>query len=117
MREALQINPDNVDYQKMLAQALEQGGNKAEATQVLRKVLANDPDPWYATVTLARNFEELKAYDSAIAVLRQFSDAHPGDQRAAGLISKYQSMKQQPTVPNSTAVVPLMPSVPAKQKG
>jgi Flp pilus assembly protein TadD len=117
MREALIIDSANVEYKRMLAQALELTNKKVEANNLLRQVASNDPDPWFATETLARNFEEMHACDSAIAIVTQFAESHPGDQRATKLLTRYQSLKTQAISPNTTSVVPVQAGRDAKKKG
>jgi tetratricopeptide (TPR) repeat protein len=99
MREALNVEPGNVEYLKMLSMALDAGNKKAEANKVLRQIMVLDKDPWRACATLARNFEEAGAFDSAVAVLKEFQDSHPGDRRAAGMISYYEGMKAKQAAP------------------
>jgi len=96
MREALKIEPNNAEYQKMLVQTLERSGKKQEANEILRNLTTNDSDPWSVYASLARNYEELGMYDSAQQVMMQFAESHPGDRRAATLIERYQAMKSQP---------------------
>jgi tetratricopeptide (TPR) repeat protein len=95
MRQALAIEPDNVDYQKLLAQSLEMSGKKKEANEILRKLIGSDPDPWYAHASLAKNYEDLGQFDSAMDVMQQFAQSHPGDRRAMALIQRYDEMKKQ----------------------
>jgi hypothetical protein len=101
-REALIIEPENSEYLKALAQALESNGKQTEAQEVLKKVIATDPNPWDAYMVLARNYEERGMYDSAIAVMRQFSESHPGDRRAAYMISQLEA-KKNPVKPQDTS--------------
>jgi tetratricopeptide (TPR) repeat protein len=91
-REALSIDPDNVEYVKMLAQALDLEGKHQQANGMLKKIAESDPDPWNAYMTLARNYEELQQYDSALMVIEEFAQSHPGDKRAAELIARFQQL-------------------------
>jgi len=93
MKEALAIEPDNKEYMKYYVQALEKNGKKSEANEVLKKMLQSESDPWYAHVTLAKNYEDQGMFDSAIAVMEQFTLTHPGDRRAASLIQQLKSKK------------------------
>lgn len=97
MRDALKRDPDNLDYQKMLVQALEQSGKKQEATEILKKLLNKDVDPWYVHATLAKNYEELGMLDSAQEIMRQFSLTHPGDRRASAYIEQIENTKKKST--------------------
>lgn len=94
MREAIAQDPQNVEYQKLLAQALEQSGKKLEANEILKKLLANDPDPWFVHASIARNYEELGMLDSAKNIMQQFANSHPGDRRAASYIQRIDQMKK-----------------------
>jgi tetratricopeptide (TPR) repeat protein len=94
VREALIIDPDNLEYHKMLAQALEQEGKYKEANATLKRVSAGDSDSWEACLTLTKNYEGMKQYDSALAVAERFAQSHPGDRRAAELITRYTYMKK-----------------------
>ncbi len=94
MREAIALDPNNVEYQKLLAQALEQGGKKLEANAILKKLLSDDSDPWYVHASIARNYEELGLLDSAKAIMQQFANTHPGDRRAASYIQRLDEMKK-----------------------
>jgi tetratricopeptide (TPR) repeat protein len=93
MKEALAIEPGNKEYMKGYVQALEKNGKKKEATEMLKSMLKNDADPWYSHATLAKNFEDLGMFDSAIAVMEQFSLTHPGDRRAASFIQQLKAKK------------------------
>jgi tetratricopeptide (TPR) repeat protein len=106
-REALLVDPDNTEYMKMLTQTLEMKGKHAEASGLLKKLVAKDPDPLYAYQALAKNFEATKQYDSAIAVMEEFQQMHPGDRRSAEAIARYQALKAQagqPPAPPSLTV-------------
>jgi hypothetical protein len=92
-KEALIIDPQNLEYTKMLTQALEVAGKRQEATNMLKQIVERDPDPWNACVSLARNYEEMKKFDSAVMVVEQFAQSHPGDKRASELISHIKGMQ------------------------
>jgi tetratricopeptide (TPR) repeat protein len=92
-RQALLVDPDNTDYLKMLAQTLELRGKRAEANEALRRLVANDPDPIYAYAALAKNYENGKLYDSAIAVMEEFRRMHPDDKRGPDMIARWQALK------------------------
>lgn len=93
-RQALEIEPHNAEYKKMLVQALEEQGKRREANTVLKDVLTMDKDPWFAYLTLARNYQEMGELDSALGVMRQFQQSHPGDQRAAAMIARIEQAKR-----------------------
>jgi len=93
MREALKNDPKNDQYLKLLAQALEQQPDKkAEANEILKKLLATEADPWYIYASLARNYQDLGLYDSAKTVMLQFANTHPGDRRATAYIQQLDEM-------------------------
>jgi Flp pilus assembly protein TadD len=103
-REALIVDPDNTEYMKMLTQTLEMRGRHAEANNMLKKLVAKDPDPLYAYAALAKNFEANRQYDSAIAAFQEFQQSHPGDRRSAGEIARLQAIKAQAAKPAGPAV-------------
>jgi hypothetical protein len=95
MREALTIEPDNAEYLKMLAQALEETGKKAESNEVLKKLLdKGDADPWFAYASLAKNYEDVGKFDSALSIMEKFSLTHPGDRRASTFIQRISELKK-----------------------
>jgi tetratricopeptide (TPR) repeat protein len=93
-REALSIDPENIEYVKMLAQALDLEGKHQEANGMLKKIVEEDADPWNACLTLARNYQEMQQYDSALLVIEQFAQSHPGDTRAAELRARFQELRK-----------------------
>lgn len=105
MREALIIDPAHTDYLKMLAQALEQEGKREDATEVLKQILetSNDTDPWYTYVTLAQNYAEAGMPESASAVMEQFEQRNPGDQRAQRYLARFRQMQDQKKQANAVA--------------
>lgn len=115
MRASLEIDPDNQEYMKYYVQALEKNGKKKEATEVLRKLLDGEGDPWFVHLSLARNYQESGMLDSAIAVMSQFASTHPGDRRAAAYIQQLISLKKETektvdtTAQNNLLPEPLMP--------
>ena len=95
-RQALLVEPENVEYSRMLAQALSLGGKKDELNGVLKTLAQKDAgDPWEAYGMLARNYEESAKFDTAIMVLQEFLQDHPGDQRASGYIMRLQMLMKQ----------------------
>ena len=113
MRQAMEIDPNNDEYKKYLVQALEKNGKRQEANEVLKGLLKDERDPWFAHATLARNYEELGMFDSAIAVMEQFSVTHPGDRRASQYIMQLKAMKEKPA---DTATADSTTAVPAAGK-
>ena len=105
MRVALDIDPTNEEYMKYLVQALEKNGKKQEANDILRKLLKDEGDPWFSHATLARNYEELGMYDSALSIMELFSATHPGDRRAAAYIAQLKAAREKPAA-TDTAVKP-----------
>jgi tetratricopeptide (TPR) repeat protein len=93
MAAAVAIDPANEEYLKYYVQALEKNGKKKEAADVLKKLLKSEGDPWYAYASLAKNYEDLGMYDSAIAIMNEFAATHPGDRRSAGYIQQLTGMK------------------------
>jgi hypothetical protein len=102
--EALRIEPNNVEYLKMKAQCLEKLGRTTEANAILMRLAETDPDPWNAYAYLSRNYEEAGQYDSAIAVMDQFLQAHPGDRRAQSTIMRLMNTRQSQAAGFDTAV-------------
>jgi len=94
-REALQINPENVQYLKMLVQALGASGKHEEMNAVMKKLIANEPDPLYAYASVAKNYENARQYDSAIMVLQEYMSEHMGDRRCEQMIAQLNSLKSQ----------------------
>jgi tetratricopeptide (TPR) repeat protein len=93
-REALVVDPNSPEYLKMLGQVLLQNGKQAQASEIWRRLAAVDQNPWEASMLLARTYEEQKQYDSAIEVMKDFQESHPGDRRAAMLVDRYVNMKK-----------------------
>jgi cytochrome c-type biogenesis protein CcmH/NrfG len=102
MRQALKKDPDDYRYLRALAQSLEkQPEKKDEYVKLLKEIVALGSDPWNDHLSLARAYIETKEYDSAIKVIQQFANAHPGDRRAATFI---QQIKQLADKPEDTAM-------------
>lgn len=93
MKQALAIEPENKEYMRYYVQALEKNGKKEKANEMLKLMLKSDADPWYTHATLAKNYEDIGMFDSAIAVMEQFSLTHPGDRRAATFIQQLKAKK------------------------
>ncbi len=82
MRNALLIDPENVEYKKRLAEVV---GNKAESADLLKKSILQS-DEWDAYKALADNYRERGYNDSARNVIQEYIATHPGDKRAAAII-------------------------------
>lgn len=93
IREARLIEPDKVEYLRVEADLLEKLGRHAEANKIWQRLVAADSDPWAAYLKMATNYGEAGLYDSAIALMREFQQSHPGDRRAAAMISRMEAMK------------------------
>jgi tetratricopeptide (TPR) repeat protein len=93
IREALKIEPDNEEYLKIEAQVLEKLGRRAEANTVLRKLAQTESDSWNTSAYLCNNYQEMGEWDSAIAVMEQYQNAHPGDRRAATMLHRLLGLK------------------------
>jgi len=100
-REALAIEPDNAEYLKALAQALMETGKKDEAQAILKRVMTIDSNPWDVYYTLARNYEERGMMDSAVEVMKQFEESHPGDRRASYMVQQLQAKKSAGLLPKT----------------
>ncbi|MBD3320980.1 MAG: DUF2723 domain-containing protein [Chitinivibrionales bacterium] len=95
-REALIIESDNPEYRKMLAQALQANGKTQEANDIWQSLTGNtEINPWEAYVMLAKNLQERGLYDSAIALMEQFQESHPGDRRSQAMINRFRALKKQ----------------------
>jgi predicted Zn-dependent protease len=116
-REALSIDPENIEYVKMLAQALDLEGKHQEANGMLKKIVEEDADPWNACLTLARNYEEMQQYDSALLVVEQFAQAHPGDKSAAELSARFQELRKAAVPGAKSADTGKKPGVQVKKVG
>jgi tetratricopeptide (TPR) repeat protein len=103
VKEALRIEPDKVEYLKMYAMVLEKKGEKAELNRILQKLASTDTDPWYAYITMARNYEEMGMLDSALEKMREFQESHPGDRRAAAMVSHFEGKLRAPAPVTDTA--------------
>ncbi|HUI93236.1 MAG TPA: DUF2723 domain-containing protein [Chitinivibrionales bacterium] len=95
-REALSIDSGNIEYVKMLAQALDLEGKRREAGVLFKEIVERDPDPWNECVSLSRIYEEEGEYDSALTVIETFAASHPGDKRAAELSARLQRLVRSP---------------------
>ncbi len=113
-QEALVIDPDWIDYKKMLAQALEVSGQRDSANTVLRGLRDSDPDPWFTYLALAQNEAGAGRYDSAIAFIKEFQESHPGDQRPAAAIAYFQNKKKE-AAGGETATAPAESAAAAQE--
>ncbi|MGD9201638.1 MAG: hypothetical protein PVI26_08760, partial [Chitinispirillia bacterium] len=92
IQEALLIEPENMDYLKMKAQLHEMRGEKAESNQILKKLAAQEKDPWTAYSMMSKNYADLGLIDSAIYIMKQFQKIYPGDRRAADMIKRFEML-------------------------
>jgi hypothetical protein len=95
MRQALAIEPGNIDYLRLLAQALEAQGKKQEASQVLKSSVESSEGSFDTFLSVAQSHLETGNIDSAIAVMRQFTILHPGDRRALSVVAQLEQYKKQ----------------------
>jgi hypothetical protein len=98
MREALRVQPDNTQYLRMMAQVLDMEGKKEEAKGIVRTMMESGRDLWDTYYAAAREYAGTGAFDSAIMVLQEYADAHPGDRRAAAAIGQLERAKGQGSV-------------------
>jgi tetratricopeptide (TPR) repeat protein len=82
MREALNVDPGNMEYQTRLAEVT---NNKAESAEFLKKTIGNS-DEWELYKSLSDNYKERGFSDSAVGVLQEYLVSHPGDKRATEAI-------------------------------
>jgi tetratricopeptide (TPR) repeat protein len=94
IRQARKIEPDNIDYMKMEAQILEKTGKEAEAADLIRQLSKLESDPWESIVYLCSQYEKTGMWDSAISVMEEYGQMHPGDRRAAAMKTRYNAMKK-----------------------
>jgi tetratricopeptide (TPR) repeat protein len=99
IQEARLIEPDNPEYLKMEASVLDKMGKKAEANTILRSLAMEESDPWSVYMMMARNYESMGMYDSAITIMNEFLEGHPGDRRAQMTISRLEQQKQKSLAP------------------
>jgi hypothetical protein len=81
-REAIASDPSNTEFVRMYAQVLEMEGKSREAIGALKALIQKDPNYFTGVESLAKNYLGLRQFDSAIAVVTSYVDAHPGDRRA-----------------------------------
>ena len=89
---ALKIEPDNKEYRKVQARIYDLKGDKAKANELLKGLASEESDPWPSYSMICKNYEDRGHYDSAIMVMRQFQMIHPGDRRAATMISRLEKL-------------------------
>lgn len=90
---ALKIEPGRKEYRKVKARIYDMKGDKAKANELLKDLASEESDPWPSYSMICKNYEDRGYYDSAIMVMRQFQMIHPGDRRAADMISRLENMK------------------------
>lgn len=90
---ALRIEPGNKEYLKVKARLYDLKGDKAKANELLKGLAQEETDPWPSYSMMCKNYEDQGHFDSAIMVMRQFQMIHPGDRRAATMITRLQKQK------------------------
>jgi tetratricopeptide (TPR) repeat protein len=105
MRQAHAIDPANSEYVRMLAGALDARGNTREAGELMKRALNGDPDSWEKYLEVAQNYLEIGYFDSALAIMRQFAAAHPGDGRPQSAISQIAKIRDDQLRQNGAAGV------------
>lgn len=85
--EALKVDPNNPEFLKMAIQTYESSGNPAKAIPILKRLLPVESDQWPVCMELARDYGDLKQYDSAISVVTRYDEEHPGDRRASEILN------------------------------
>jgi hypothetical protein len=115
-RDAIASDPSNTEFVRMFAQVLEMEGKSKEAVIALKEIVLRDPDYFAGIESLAKNYLNLKHYDSAIAVVSAYVESHPGDRRAMQFRQQVMAFAGQQQAPSSPAVPgPFpMPAKPAK---
>ncbi len=94
-REAIALDSTEQRYKQMLAQALEKQGKKSEANEALRQLESSKVDPFLVYYSMAKNYEEMGLYDSAIYVMKQYAQVNPADKQASELIERYTKLKEE----------------------
>ncbi|MFC1476610.1 protein O-mannosyl-transferase family [Fibrobacterota bacterium] len=90
---ALKIEPGNKEYRKVKARIYDLKGDKAKANELLKGLAGEESDPWPSYSMICKNYEDRGHFDSAVMVMQQFQMIHPGDRRAAAMISRLEKMK------------------------
>ena len=93
LRQAVAINPENVDTLMLLAQVNLRNNNLEEVVSAMTDVLKKHPDLRSARLLLADAYQLLKRYDEAVAVLQDQLAKTPDDSQASfflGLILRQQ---------------------------
>ena len=112
IEEALKVEPTNGEYLKMKARGLDLRGKKLEANRVLLDLASIEKDPWAAYNTIATNYESLGFHDSAIYIIKKFSQIYPGDKRASGRILDLERKKSLTSDTASKMIKEVTPVVP-----
>jgi predicted Zn-dependent protease len=90
---ALKVEPGNKEYLKMQARLFDLRGEKAQANRILQDLVDEETDPWAVYSYMCKNYEDLGLYDSAMYMMQQFRNLHPGDQRAAAALGRFEHLK------------------------
>ena len=81
-RDAVASDPSNTEFVRMYAQVLESEGKTREAVRALKDLIQRDPDYFAGIENLTKSYLSLQQFDSAVAVVSAYVEAHPGDRRA-----------------------------------
>jgi|WetSurMetagenome_2_1015567.scaffolds.fasta_scaffold00149_27 tetratricopeptide (TPR) repeat protein len=114
-REALTVDPQNPEYMRMLSQALEMQGRSKDAIPALKELIRQDPNYYAGFESLAKNYLELREFDSALAVISSFAESHPGDRRAEQFKQQIMAFTAQQR-PNQSAAAPGVATPPPQPK-
>ncbi len=93
--EALKIQPQRDAYIRMRAEASAKTKDSEGAIDAHKKLMESGAGAqWKSYEVIARKYMQEGYYDSALEIVRQFEQAHPGDRRAQRMISQIEQMKQ-----------------------
>jgi hypothetical protein len=106
IRQARLIAPANTEYVKTEARILVLTGKRPDAAALLAEVAEYKKDPFEITTALVGFLLQADRLDDAITVMREFQAAHPGDRRAAGIISQLEAR----AIPESQSTGPSSPT-------
>jgi tetratricopeptide (TPR) repeat protein len=81
-REAIASDPTNVEFTRMYAQVLEMEGKSKESIGALKSLIQSDPNYFAGVENLAKNYLNIREFDSAISIVSSYVESHPGDRRA-----------------------------------
>jgi hypothetical protein len=114
-RDAIASDPSNTEYVRMFAQILEMEGKSREAVVALKELVQRDPNYFAGIESLAKNYLNLRQFDSAIAVVSTYVESHPGDRRAMQFRQQVMAFAQQ-SQPAPQAAQPVPGPFPMPKK-